>query len=271
MTFSATAEKDSISLCSKQILVARLLNDNGEWKAAAFDLDECIGNIDGKLVWGGRNYSCTTIGAWLFTITYSPDPPRPHLSATLKKDDGSEANDTIDLNQGIANVNGELKYRPVSEISPSSPPPAPADCTRPSSRQDDTRSCQCLRVPQCTRPPSQQNNTLPPEQAKGTLTALPPHNLLCTAFVAKFTEPNDRQLFFTACPIVAIPTFSAEVALHYGEVCEASGVRAFGGSASKAKLLLYLDNGVRIVGDVVHGKFDEEVTIAGSGHWVISR
>ncbi|CAE6452804.1 unnamed protein product [Rhizoctonia solani] len=265
MTFSATAEKDSISLCSKQILVARLLNDNGEWKAAAFDLDDCIGNIDGKLVWGGRNYSSTTIGAWLFLITYSPDPPRPHLSATLKKDDGSEANDTIDLNQGISNVNGELKYRPVSEISPSSPPPAPADVS-PAPPSSNTKLPYVSTVT-----PSQQNNTLPPEQAKGTLTALPPHNLLCTAFVAKFTEPNDRQLFFTACPIVAIPTFSAEVALHYGEVCEASGVRAFGGSASKAKLLLYLDNGVRIVGDVVHGKFDEEVTIAGSGHWVISR
>ncbi|CAE6467054.1 hypothetical protein ACGC1H_003451 [Rhizoctonia solani] len=164
------------------------------------------------------------------------------MYATLKRDNNSYVEAGIDLNEGIANVDGEFKFKPVHPPPPRIP--APDDCTYPSSQQDDI---------------------LPPEQAKGTITPLPPHTPLCTAFIALFTEPSGRQLRFTGCPIIATPSFSAEVKLHYGEICEASGTRSFGGSASKTKMSLYFDNGVRIVGDVVRGGPDDEVTIAGSG------
>ncbi|CAE6483418.1 unnamed protein product [Rhizoctonia solani] len=247
MAFLATAQKFSIGLSDCHTLSARLLNTRGEWEADYFDLDDCIGNIDGKLTWDGRGYSNTATNIWLSILD---SPPVAYLYATLKKNDTSYVEAGIDLNEGIANVGGEFKFKPVSEVHPPPPRrPTPADCT----------------------PPSTQADTLSPEQAQGTITTLPPHTPLCTAFAAIFTEPSGRQLRFTACPIIAFPTFSAKVTLHYGEMSEASGMRSFGGSASKTKVSLYLDNGVRIVGEVVQGGPDKEVTVAGSGHWGISR
>ncbi|KAG8753866.1 hypothetical protein FRC11_007076, partial [Ceratobasidium sp. 423] len=116
---------------------------------------------------------------------------------------------------------------------------------------------------------SQQDET-PPEQAKGTIMNLPPNTTLCTAFAVIFTKPDGQQLRFTACPIIAIPGFSAEVTLHYHAISEVSSTRSFGGSASKTKISLYLENGVRIMGMITQGGPDMEVTVAGSGHWGIS-
>ncbi|CUA72601.1 hypothetical protein RSOLAG22IIIB_10164 [Rhizoctonia solani] len=248
MAFSATAQTGSIKLSDSHTLTARFLH-NGEWRESYLDLNDHIGNIDGKFAWDGRGYSHTATNISLLILS---DPSRVYLYATLKRKDASYEEAGIDLNEGVANVNGQLKYKSVSKSHP--PPP------RASALVDHIL------------PSYEQNNTLElsSSQAKGTVTNLPPHNPLCTAFAAMFTEPNGRQLCFTACPIIAVPTFSAEVALGYGATCEAAGVHSFGGSVSKTKISLYLDNGVRIVGDVVSGGPETEVAIAGSGHWAVS-
>ncbi|KAG8738383.1 hypothetical protein FRC11_001427 [Ceratobasidium sp. 423] len=240
MAFAASALPNTIRLTDGHTLSATLLRMTSGWNVVPLDLNDCLGNIDGKLSWGAKGFSlsATNIG---FRIDTSNAPAQVLLSATLKKENGIWVEDVIDLNECIANFDGKLTYVPRLEVLPQVPAPA------------------------------YQDETLPPEQAKGTIVTLPPNSTLCTAFAAIFTEPNGRQLRFTACPIIAIPSFSAEVTLHYHEISEASSTRSFGGVASKAEISLYLDNGVRIVGTITQGGPDTEVTIAGSGHWGISR
>ncbi|CAE7069520.1 unnamed protein product [Rhizoctonia solani] len=244
MGFLAFCQIHSIRLSDTHTLTANLKKRNGEWHVADLDLDDSIGNVDGKFVWGGTGYSHTATNISL-SVLDSP-PPRLCLYAALKKSDGTYEEAGIDLDEGISSRNGEFIPRFLPECKTTPVPP------------------------RALAPIDPHNNEKQLEQAKGTITTLPPHNPLCTAFVAIFTEPNGRQLRFTACPIIAVPTFSANVRLCYDEIAQVSGMRSFGGSVCKKKISLYLDNGVRIEGEVASGGPDAKATIAGSGHWGMS-
>ncbi|CAE6434200.1 unnamed protein product, partial [Rhizoctonia solani] len=168
--FSATAQTGSIKLSDSHTLTARFLH-NGEWRESYLDLNDHIGNIDGKFAWDGQGYSHTATNISLLILS---DPSRVYLYATLKRKDASYEEARINLNEGVANVNGQLKYKSVSKSHP--PPP------RASALVDHIL------------PSYEQNNTLELSSslAKGTITTLPPHNPLCTAFAAMFTEPDGR-------------------------------------------------------------------------------
>ncbi|KAH7327582.1 Cyanovirin-N [Rhizoctonia solani] len=107
MAFAASATLDSIQLGDSHILSAMLLRINGEWKPATFDLNDCIGNINGTFAWGGKGFSHTASNV---VIDMSHAPTLVRLVAALKRFDGSYAASDIHLNECIANMDGEFKH-----------------------------------------------------------------------------------------------------------------------------------------------------------------
>ncbi|CAE6503486.1 unnamed protein product [Rhizoctonia solani] len=218
MSFVSSAKIGSIRLKDGHILAATLKRENQQWNDASFDLNSCLGNTEGRLVWGGQSFSHSAVGV---EFEVSETGPRVSLGAILKKADGSDQGSMVNLNDRLANINGEFMYigsTPIPEgvpggtnlqdndlltgeveIHPGTPPVY--KCT--------VRLCLCIpgfppHLPHTpfsgipTFPPTQRpgpdETSLPPERAHGTIMCLPPNDTLCTAFVAMFTEPMGLDL-----------------------------------------------------------------------------
>ncbi|CEL63025.1 Cyanovirin-N homolog OS=Neurospora crassa (strain ATCC 24698 / 74-OR23-1A / CBS 708,71 / DSM 1257 / FGSC 987) GN=NCU05495 PE=1 SV=2 [Rhizoctonia solani AG-1 IB] len=110
--FAASAILDSIHLHDGHILTAKLLKGD-EWNDASFELDDCLGNLDGKFGWGSRGFSRS---AKNIRLSVSHAPALVLLGAMLKRIDGSYDWDIINLNERITNVNGELKFIVPSQV-----------------------------------------------------------------------------------------------------------------------------------------------------------
>ncbi|QRW17423.1 cyanovirin-N [Rhizoctonia solani] len=108
VSFAASAKLDSIHLRDGHVLVAKLLK-NGEWNDTSFELDNCLGNLDGKFGWGSKGFSASAKNT---RLDVSHAPAMVLLGSMLRKEDGSYDWDIINLNECVVNVDGEFKLAP---------------------------------------------------------------------------------------------------------------------------------------------------------------
>ncbi|KAL2105130.1 hypothetical protein VUR80DRAFT_8944 [Thermomyces stellatus] len=85
-------------------LVARMPDDEGRMKDTELDLNDCIGNNNGRLEWDGNHFSDGTS----FRLDQGDDGPVLH--ATLRRDDGEPVESTILLAERIRNEDGNLVF-----------------------------------------------------------------------------------------------------------------------------------------------------------------
>lgn len=75
---------------------------DGSWVESSIDLDNYIGNKNGELHWGGKNFSHSSQD---ITVEYN-------VLRCQAKDKNGEPNDTmIDLDEKITNKDGILKHK----------------------------------------------------------------------------------------------------------------------------------------------------------------
>ncbi|CAE6456475.1 unnamed protein product, partial [Rhizoctonia solani] len=296
MSFALSAKLDSVTLEFSHILRATLRALNGEWNAASLDLNDCLGNIDGQLVWGKQAFSRSAANV---VLDVSNAPNEVLLKADLKIRNGTFQAAVVNLNECIANIDGIFKYRApvqtqylwsdtgtVVSNDPSSwanPSIIPGPTGSPLVQRSTVRLCICMSDfpphlphaplsgihPVVPLPPLPvDEGPFPPERAKGTISTLPPDAMRCTAISAKFTvQPHNQELRYTARTETAIAAFTAEVTLHYNSITEVMGTYPFSGLVSEAVLSLHLSNGVRIMGEITQGGQAMEIRITGTGSW----
>ncbi|QRV80906.1 AAA family ATPase [Ceratobasidium sp. AG-Ba] len=100
MSFSQTSS--DIKLEDSTVLVAQCKrNGASDPTTSRLDLDRVLGNVNGSFRWGEKSFSDTS-SDFILDGTI--------LRATLRKSNGERRRDHIDLNECIANVNGQLVY-----------------------------------------------------------------------------------------------------------------------------------------------------------------
>ncbi|KAJ4126967.1 hypothetical protein NW768_008588 [Fusarium equiseti] len=92
----------NVELIDDRILQAELKDVDGNWVQSMINLDDIIGNIDGEFVWNGENFTHTANNIHLDGSV---------LTADLENNNGDFGSaQAIDLNEFIANINGELDF-----------------------------------------------------------------------------------------------------------------------------------------------------------------
>ncbi|QRV93561.1 CVNH domain protein [Ceratobasidium sp. AG-Ba] len=102
MSFSQTSK--DIQLHDGKTLSAHCeVAGGGNFVPSRLDLDTCLGNIDGHFRWGEKNFSQSARSVKLQGV---------ELKGDLHSADGKEwKHATVDLDQHIANIDGQLKYK----------------------------------------------------------------------------------------------------------------------------------------------------------------
>ncbi|GAQ33812.1 hypothetical protein ABZX51_003096 [Aspergillus tubingensis] len=109
MSFYRTAE--DISLKDDHILVAKVANEEGEMVDSEFDLNSCIGNDEGRFLWGGNDFAGS---AEEISFSIEGEDNVPVLRAKLSNSEGEQFDADVNLAEHITNDNGELKYQEES-------------------------------------------------------------------------------------------------------------------------------------------------------------
>ncbi|CAE6450292.1 hypothetical protein ACGC1H_000189 [Rhizoctonia solani] len=109
MSFAQSANPPTIQLADGHYLVAEVQDSEGNWHQSSIDLNEFIGNIDGKLTWGENNFSESTQNIWLDT-SYAPSLVLLKGEGMKEGDEAYAAEDSINLNEFISNNEGRLVY-----------------------------------------------------------------------------------------------------------------------------------------------------------------
>ncbi|KAK3896587.1 Cyanovirin-N [Staphylotrichum tortipilum] len=73
------------------------------------DLNHCIGNVNGKLKWGGKNFSMSAKNVHL---TLEGPDSMPMLHAQLMNEKGMETSAELDLPEHIGNRDGNFLVEP---------------------------------------------------------------------------------------------------------------------------------------------------------------
>ncbi|KAK3817664.1 MAG: Cyanovirin-N [Benniella sp.] len=98
--------KDSskdISITDNHILTAKCRDDDGNWQDASLDLDQFIGNNNGRFAWGAENFSQSAQDVTIDSSGY--------IVGRLKQWDGSWTDaERFNLGVRIQNFNGNLAY-----------------------------------------------------------------------------------------------------------------------------------------------------------------
>jgi len=90
------------------VLSAQCEKINGSYQPTSINLDAYIGNLNGVLSWGDRNFSLTCADA---AVAQSLSTRQLELAAKCEKADGYTLNQSdISLDTHIANIDGTLKY-----------------------------------------------------------------------------------------------------------------------------------------------------------------
>lgn len=76
-------------------------DDNGNYHNSILDLDNIIGNDNGHLTWGERNFSETSRDIKLDGV---------HLQAVCQRNNGQWVHATLNLDDYIVNDDGSLKF-----------------------------------------------------------------------------------------------------------------------------------------------------------------
>ncbi|CAE6514406.1 unnamed protein product [Rhizoctonia solani] len=109
MSFAQSASPPTIQLADGHYLVAELQDSEGNWHQSSIDLNDFIGNIDGKLTWGEKNFSESTKNIWLDT-NYAPSLVLLKGEGMKEGDEEYAEEDSINLNDFISNIEGKFEY-----------------------------------------------------------------------------------------------------------------------------------------------------------------
>ncbi|GAB1316804.1 hypothetical protein MFIFM68171_07014 [Madurella fahalii] len=105
MSFHASAS--NIRVDGGHILKATLRAADGSEVNTTFDLNDIIGNNDGRFEWGGENFSHS---AENINFSIEGDECVPVLRAALKDRKGELVQDDINLAERISNENGSFSF-----------------------------------------------------------------------------------------------------------------------------------------------------------------
>ncbi|RYO96118.1 hypothetical protein DL763_003408 [Monosporascus cannonballus] len=105
MSFHISAE--DIAVHDGHILRARLRNEGGELVDAEIDLDEFIGNDNGRFDWSGKEFSHT---AEDISFSIEGGDSVPVLRARLRDVNGEFHNADVNLSERIGNQNGSFVF-----------------------------------------------------------------------------------------------------------------------------------------------------------------
>ncbi|KAE8140742.1 Cyanovirin-N [Aspergillus pseudotamarii] len=106
MDFQSSAQ--NIRVEGKNILVAELRCEDGQWREARVNLDEHLGNDDGHFQWGGQNFSETAKDVH-FAIEGGSNVPV--LRAQLRDRNGNYQPRDVNLGERVYNANGYFHFQ----------------------------------------------------------------------------------------------------------------------------------------------------------------
>ncbi|KAF3395799.1 Cyanovirin-N [Penicillium rolfsii] len=108
MSFHESAS--SIELEDGHILKATLRNEAGDEVESELDLNQIIGNDNGRFDWGGENFEHSAENIELTREERDEGEPIPVLRAYLGTLDGENVPADINLAERITNDDGYLKF-----------------------------------------------------------------------------------------------------------------------------------------------------------------
>ncbi|KAF8429828.1 Cyanovirin-N [Terfezia claveryi] len=102
----------NVHLQGDSILAAQLQKRDGSWQDATIDLNDYLGNSDGKFLWNGSNFAATARDTKI--QDRRPDSFEAWILATLQKADGywPSGADSAGLNitDALKNEDGEFEW-----------------------------------------------------------------------------------------------------------------------------------------------------------------
>ncbi|KAL4758208.1 CVNH domain-containing protein [Aspergillus foveolatus] len=104
MSFHHSAQ--NINVEDGHRLVAQLQTEAGEWVDAEFDLNQILGNDNGRFQWGESDFSHS---AEEITFDIEGEESVPVLRALLKNEDGELVGADVNLAERVGNVNGSFE------------------------------------------------------------------------------------------------------------------------------------------------------------------
>ncbi|CUS12783.1 unnamed protein product [Tuber aestivum] len=108
MSFYASSEGIRITQENRRTwLVGRARRTDGSWKDVKFDLDNVVGNADGRLTWGGQGFTETSSNV---RFNFEGGGNVPVLRARLRNAAGGEQESDLNLGERLTNVNGDLVF-----------------------------------------------------------------------------------------------------------------------------------------------------------------
>ncbi|KAL5335990.1 Cyanovirin-N, partial [Aspergillus crustosus] len=105
MSFHASAQ--NIRVDDGHRLIAELQNEEGDWVEDELDLNDILGNNDGRFEWHGGDFSGS---AEDISFDLEGDDGVPILRARLTNSDSDEVDADINLAERIGNNNGSFHF-----------------------------------------------------------------------------------------------------------------------------------------------------------------
>ncbi|EAW08478.1 CVNH domain-containing protein [Aspergillus clavatus NRRL 1] len=105
MSFHLSAE--DIRIEDNHILVARLRNGNGDLQDASIDLNQFLGNDNGRFQWDGVNFSESAENVH-FAIEGGGEVPV--LRARLADGEGNWHDADVNLSERVENIDGRFEF-----------------------------------------------------------------------------------------------------------------------------------------------------------------
>ncbi|RJE26799.1 CVNH domain protein [Aspergillus sclerotialis] len=97
----------SITLRNNHFLHCFCQKPDGSYECSQIDLNDCLGNNNGKFVWGGDNFANN---ASQIHLSIEGEAGVPYLHAQLNDRKGSVQSASVNLGECIRNEAGALEY-----------------------------------------------------------------------------------------------------------------------------------------------------------------
>ncbi|KAG0633855.1 Cyanovirin-N [Tuber brumale] len=108
MSFYASSEDiRTIEEGRRTWLVGRARRADGSWQDIKLDLDNIIGNNNGRLTWGGQGFTETASDV---RFSFEGGTNVPILRARLRNAEGGEQESDLNLGERLTNENGDLVF-----------------------------------------------------------------------------------------------------------------------------------------------------------------
>ncbi|BDD57751.1 hypothetical protein MAP00_003095 [Monascus purpureus] len=96
-----------ITLQHRHLLTCQCRKPDGTWCSSTLDLNDCLGNNNGKFIWGRTSFAES---ASQIHLSLEGNEGIPFLHAQLNDRHGSQQSASINLMERIRNENGQLSY-----------------------------------------------------------------------------------------------------------------------------------------------------------------